>query len=108
MLEFEQVLRVGALSRRLSRVERHSVQLWHEIVIDVSLGLFDASFGRFFLRRAVQMLALSQVDRGARNFKNAGGLVHLGNLVDLHRFVLLLHLDHHVEVLVRQDRDWIL
>ena len=54
------------------------------------------------------MLALSQVDRGARNLKNAGGLVHLGNLVDLHRFVLLLHLDHHVEVLVRQDRDRIL
>ena len=67
MLELEQVLRVGALGRRLSRVERHSVQLRHEIVIDVSLGLFDAPFGRVFLCRAVQLLALSQVDRGARN-----------------------------------------
>ena len=68
VLEFEQVLRVGALSRRLSRVERHGVQLRHEIVIYVSLGLFDASFSRFFLCRAVQMLAFPQVDRGARNF----------------------------------------
>ena len=103
------------------RVEWHSVELRHKVAINPSLRLFGGALGRARLfrlqvlrrpapgrQRSQALLTVANVERRSRNFQNARWLVHLWHLVHLSRFDLKLHLDHHVQVFIGQDRNRIL